>query len=65
MKVIYLDLVLLRDNLFSFNHSITLHISALIKLSAFVLLFISLKEPIVLDNVVSSAYMIKSNLLLH
>ena len=39
--------------------------SALIKLSAFVLLVMSLKESIVLDNVVSSAYMMKSNLLLH
>ena len=55
----------LSDNLFIFNHSITLQISALIKLSALALLFMSLKESIVLDNVVSSAYMIKSNLLLH
>ena len=55
----------LSDNLFIFNHSITLPISALIKLSALALLFMSLKESIVLDNVVSSAYMIKSNLLLH
>ena len=64
-KVIYLDLFLLSDNLFIFNHSITLSISALIKLSALALLFMSQKESIVLDNVVSSAYMIKSNLLLH
>ena len=34
-KVIYLYLFLLSDNLFIFNHSITLQISALIKLSAF------------------------------
>ena len=43
------------DNLFIFNHSITLQISALIKLSALALLFMSLKESIVLDNVVSSS----------
>ena len=47
---------LLSDNLFIFNHSITLPSSILIKTSAFVLLFMSLKEYIVLDNVVSSAY---------
>ena len=67
---IYLDLFLLSDNLFIFNHSITLQIATLIKLSEFVLLFMSLKEYIVLDNVVWTihccmAYIIKSNLLLH
>ena len=39
---------LLSDNLFIFSHSITLPISALIKLSALALLFMSLKESIVL-----------------
>ena len=65
MKSHIFRFVLLSDNLFMFNHSINLQISALIKLSALALLFMSLKESIVLDNVVSSAYMIQSNLLLH
>ena len=39
---------LLSDNLFIFNHSITLQSSILIKTSAFVLLFMSLKEYLIM-----------------
>ncbi len=59
----HIDLFLFSDNLFIFSHSITLESSSFIRVST--LQLISLKELTVLDNVVSPAYIIKSNLLLH
>ena len=59
----YFDLFLFSDSLFMFSHSITLESSSLIKVCVSTLLCSLLNELMVLDKVVSSAYIIKSNFL--
>ena len=61
-KIIYLDFYLFSDNLFIFNHSITLESSAFIKDSLVSILFP--KYVKLLNSVVSSAYIINLNILL-
>ena len=58
----YLDFDLFSDNLFIFNHSITLESSAFIKDSLVSILFP--KYAKLLNSVVSSAYIINLNILL-
>ena len=55
----YFDLLLFSDSLFMFSHSIILESSSLIKVCVSTLLCSLLDELKVLDNVVSSAYIIK------
>ena len=57
----YFDLFLFSDSLFMFSHSIILESSSLIKVCVSTLLCSLLNELMVLDKVVSSAYIIKSN----
>ena len=57
------DLALFSDSLFMFSHSITLESSSLIKVCVSTLLCSLLNVFMVLDKVVSSAYIIKSNCL--
>ena len=57
----YFDLFLCSDSLFMFSHSIILESSSLNKVCVSTLLCSLLNELIVLDKVVSSAYIIKSN----
>ena len=55
----YFDLFLFSDSLFMFSHSIILESSSLIKVYVSTLLCSLLNELMVLDKVVSSAYIIK------
>ena len=60
----YFDLFLFSDSLFiMFSHSIILESSSLIKVCVSTLLCSLLNELMVLDKVISSAYIIKSNFL--
>ena len=63
-QIIYLDLALFSDSLFIFNHSTTLESSAFITDSIVLSYVLSLKDVKVLNNVVSSAYIINLNMLL-
>ena len=59
----YFDLSLFSDSLFMFSHSIILKSSSLIKVCVSTFLSSLLNVLMVLDKVVSSAYIIKSNFL--
>ena len=59
----YFDLSLFSDSLFMFSHYIILESSSLIKVCVSTFLSSLLNVLMVLDKVVSSAYIIKSNLL--
>ena len=59
-KIIYFDLYLFSDSLFMFSHSIILESSSLIKVCVSTLLTSLLNVLMVLNKVVSSAYIIKS-----
>ena len=63
-NIIYFDLAALSDSLFIFNHSFTLSSSPLIELHRSKFKCHPVNAFKVLDNVVSSAYMIKLKILL-
>ena len=63
-NIIYFDLAALSDSLFIFNHSFTLSSSLLIELHRSRFKCPAVNAFKVLDNVVSSAYMIKLKILL-
>ncbi len=60
----YLVLVIFRDNLFTISHSLILYSSVLILSSIFSNGLFGLNAHRILDNVVSSAYIINANMLL-
>ena len=60
----YFDLVLFKDSLFMFSNSITFNGSSFIKVLVVLLCVLLVKVLKVLDNIVSSAYTMTSNLLL-
>ena len=60
----YFDLVLFKEGLFMFSHSITFNSTSFIKVCVLLLSVLLLKVLKVLDNVESSAHMKKSNMLL-
>ena len=57
----YFDLSLFSDSLFMFSHSIILESSSLIKVCVSTFFSLLLNVLMILDKVVSSAYIIKSN----
>ena len=66
MKIIYLDFSLFNDNLFIFSHSVTVPGSYFIQDSTLLFLccVLSVNWFNVLESVVSSAYIMKLNILL-
>ena len=60
--IMYFDLFLFRNNLLMFRHSFSVESSSFITDCMFLLCVLSFKDFKALDNVVSSAYLMKANI---